>query len=357
MQIARLLTAGFEGTSPPGDLLSLLEAGLGGVILFQRNIESPEQLLRLIITLKRAAGDHPLVISIDQEGGRVARLKGHPWATIPPMRIFGEAENSESRVRALASLLARELRAVGIDLDFAPVLDVDTNPANPVIGDRSFSRDPQVVAALGAAFIEEMQRSGVAACGKHFPGHGDTDLDSHLALPRVSRSRERLDAVELTPFRAAVRSGVAAVMTAHVVCDALDPELPATLSPAALRVLREDLGFDGVIVSDDLEMRAVADRWTVGESAALALAAGCDHLLVCRRLDLARQALRGIGAALDSGRLEAGRVTEAIGRWDALAARYARPAPGTEGLAWLASGGHAARQSEVMEGLAEISSS
>ena len=351
MQLARLFSAGFEGTVPPGDLLSLIDAGLGGVTLFQRNIESPEQLLQLVSVLKRAAHPRPLVVSIDQEGGRVARLRGKPWAPVPAMRVFGELAEAETRVRALAALLARELRAVGIDLDFAPVLDVDTNPANPVIGDRSFSRDPEVVARLGAIFIEEMQRGGVAACGKHFPGHGDTDIDSHLSLPRVTHTRARLDAVELVPFRAAARAGVAAMMTAHVLCDALDPEQPATISPTVLHALREEMDFDGVIVSDDLEMRAVAERWPPQESAWRAIAAGCDHVLVCRSLTLLRQGIDGVQRALDRGALESTRVSEAISRWDALAHRFARPEPGHEGLAWLRSQAHRERIAGALDGL------
>jgi len=343
VQLPRLFSAGFEGTTPPAELLALVEAGLGGVVLFKRNVESPEQLLQLVSLLKRAAHPRPLVVSIDQEGGRVARLRGQPWAPLPAMRVLGEASDAESRVRAVSALLARELRAVGIDLDFAPVLDVDTNPANPVIGDRSFSREPAVVARLGAIFVEELQRGGVAACGKHFPGHGDTDVDSHLALPRVAHPRQRLEQVEFVPFRAAVTAGAAALMTAHVVCEALDPDLPATLSPRAIRVLRDELDFDGAIVSDDLEMGAVANRWPMGEVAWRALAAGCDHLLVCRSLERLRLALDGVEEALRAGDLEEARVSEAVARWDALAHRFARPEPGHEGLAWLRSQSHRAR--------------
>lgn len=349
MQLPRLFTAGFEGTSAPDELFSLIESGLGGVILFQRNIESPEQVLRLIATLKRAS-PQKLVVSVDQEGGRVARLRGRPWAPIPAMRVFGKAADPQ-RARAAAALLGRELRAVGFDLDFAPVLDVDTNPANPVIGDRSFSGDPALVAALGVCFIQGLQRSGVAACGKHFPGHGDTNVDSHLDLPRVHQVRERLERVEFVPFRAAAQANAAAIMTAHVVCEALDPELPATLSHAALATLRQDLGFEGAIVSDALEMRAIADRWPPAEAAWRAIAAGCDHVLVSKDLAHVREAIAGVEQALSEGRLDAERVREATHHWDDLADRYARPAPGTEGLAWLESSGHRARIEEVLAGL------
>jgi beta-N-acetylhexosaminidase len=351
VQLARLFSAGFDGTSPTDELLALVEAGLGGVVLFQRNVESPEQVLRLTSALKRAAHPRRLVVSIDQEGGRVARLRGAPWAPLPPMRLFGGAPRAEERVRLVAALLARELRAVGIDLDFAPVLDVDTNPANPVIGDRAFSRDPSVVARLGAIFIEEMQRGGVAACGKHFPGHGDTDIDSHLALPRVAHDAARLAEIELVPFRAAARAGVAALMTAHVVCEALDPTLPASLSRPAVRSLRDDVGFDGVIVSDDLEMGAVANRWPVPEAAARAIAAGCDHLLVCRQTSLVTDAIDRVSRALDAGALDSARASDAILRWETLADRFARPEQGTEGLAWLRSEAHAEKVARAVEGI------
>jgi beta-N-acetylhexosaminidase len=292
------------------------------------------------------------VISIDQEGGRVARLRGEPWAPVPPMRAYGDLPDAEERVRRLAALLARELRAVGVDLDFAPVLDVDTNPDNPVIGDRSFSRDPRRVARLSCLFIESLQRGGVAACGKHFPGHGDTETDSHFSLPRVPHSRQRLEEVELVPFRAAVDAEVAAMMTAHVVCDALDPDLPATMSANAVGYLRRDLRFDGVVIGDDLEMHAVTDRWPVPEAACTALAAGCDHVLVCSRTDLVPAAVARVEEALAHGELEADQLRESIERWETLATRYARPAAGTEGLAWLRSADHRRRVDEVMAGLA-----
>ena len=206
------------------------------------------------------------------------------------MRKLGEARSIDA-TRRMARALGRELADMGIDLDFAPVVDVDTNPANPVIGDRSFSSDPEQVAGHACAFIEALQETGVAACAKHFPGHGDTSVDSHLALPRVDHDLERLRAVELPPFAAASRVGVACVMTAHILLPSLDPERPASFSPAAMTLLREEIGYEGLVFSDDLEMKAIEDHFEPRRVVHDSLEAGVDALLVCRRSDLRDEVL------------------------------------------------------------------
>src|SRR5262249_47601889 len=215
----------------------------------------------------RAGGaEHPPLIGVDQEGGRVMRLPA-PALALPPMRELGSAGDL-SLVRRAARAVAAELRAIGFTMNFAPVLDVDSNPANPIIGDRAFGHDPRSVMRAGVAFLQGLQDKGVLACGKHFPGHGDTDVDSHLDLPVVRHDRKRLDASELPPFRAASGAGVAALMTAHLVCEALDPGIPATFSRAICgSLLRAEIGFEGLLVSDDLEMNAIAARWPVEEAA------------------------------------------------------------------------------------------
>jgi beta-N-acetylhexosaminidase len=298
-QPGQLLFAGFAGTELPEDLARLVRAGrVGGVVLFARNVASPEQLRALVAELHdRAPADAPLTVSIDQEGGRVQRLRA-PWTEWPPMRRLGE-RGSPADSEAVARALGRELADQRLDLDFAPVADVDTNPANPVIGDRSFSRDPEEVARHAVAFVRGLQAEGVAACAKHFPGHGDTHVDSHLDLPRVEHDRERLARVELAPFRAVAAAGVASMMTSHVCLTRLDPDLPATLSPRVLALLREEIGFDGLLFSDDLEMRAIADRFAPGEVTRGALAAGVDALLVCSRADLRDQVLAALESAPD----------------------------------------------------------
>ncbi len=309
-QVAGLLCVGFDGTSPSPEVLELIRRGVGGVILFARNLVDAEQVAALVGALKRAAG-RPLLISIDQEGGRVARLRaGHGFTELPPMRRLGEA-GDERLAFDLGALLGRELRAVGIDQDYAPVVDVDTNPRNPVIGDRAFSADPERVGRLGAALARGLQSAGVAACAKHFPGHGDTSQDSHLVLPRLPHPLERLRSVELPPFTALARAGVAAVMTAHVVFEPLDPVRPATLSPPVLRLLRETCGFEGACVSDDLEMGAISATVAIEEAAPGAVAAGVDQLLVCRTPALQHRAIDALRRAVEGGQLPAARLGEA----------------------------------------------
>lgn len=323
--VASLLCVGFHGKSPSPEVLELIQRGVGGVILFSRNVESAEQVAELTGALKRAAG-RPLLVAIDQEGGRVARLREPQGFTeLPPMRSVG-ATGDEGLAFQLGAVLGRELRAVGIDQDYAPVVDVDTNPANPVIGDRAFSRDPDVVGRMGAAFALGLQAEGVAACAKHFPGHGDTSQDSHVDLPRLPHALERLRAVELPPFRALAQAGVAAVMTAHVVFEPLDARRPATLSPAVMRLLREELGFQGCCVSDDLEMKAVAEHFPLEEAAPGAIAAGVDQLLVCHTAALQHRAIDLVRGAVESGRIPAARLEEAKARVARLL-RFAGPPP------------------------------
>jgi beta-N-acetylhexosaminidase len=323
------LMVGFEGLEPSPELRRLLKGhAVGSVILFARNVDSPEQVAELVRELQglaRDAGhDLPLLVAVDQEGGRVQRLRG-PWTIWPPMRAVGRLE-SERFAEQVGEAIARELAACGIRWDLAPVVDVDSNPRNPVIGDRSFGADPELVGRLGAAFVRGMQGAGVAACAKHFPGHGDTDVDSHLELPAVDHPRERLEDVELRPFRRAIQADVASVMTAHVLVRELDDELPATLSPRVVeRLLRRDLAFPGVIVADDLEMQAVAKRWSPAQAAVLAAQAGCDLIPVCARYDAQLEALEGLIRAAESGEITWKAMDAALGRLRRLKERYLLP--------------------------------
>ncbi len=329
----QLLVVGFPGTELPAPLAAALAAGTrGGVILFKRNLPSVEVAHELCsATLDASPDDLPPFIGVDQEGGRVARLPA-PALKLPPMRVLGEI-GDPALVKRAATAVARELAAIGFNIDFAPVLDVDSNPKNPIIGDRAFGSDADTVARLGRAFIAGLQESGVLACGKHFPGHGDTNKDSHLELPVVARTKERLDETELPPFRAASHGGVAALMSAHVVYSDLDPGVPATLSRAiCTTLLRTELGFRGVLFSDDLEMKALS-KLEPGSAAVAAVRAGCDALLVCSDADLAERVHAALVAKAESDEAFRRRCAEAAAR--CLAARRQtppRPVPGAEEL-------------------------
>ncbi len=274
------LIAGFPGPEPPPELLAAASRGeLGGFILFRRNLGPPGAVAALNAQLAASfPASLPPWIAVDQEGGRVQRL-GPPVLQLPPMRALG-ALDDVALTQEAALILGQQLAALGFNLDFAPVLDVDSNPDNPIIGDRSFGAEPERVARHGAAFAAGLEQAGIASCGKHFPGHGDAAVDSHLALPRCSHGLERLLQVELRPF-ALAHAALSAVMTAHIVFDALDPERPATLSRAALQLLRERIGFAGVSFSDDMLMKAIADHHDIGEASCEAVAAGCDVVLIC----------------------------------------------------------------------------
>lgn len=320
---AGLFVVGFPGTEPDDDVKRLIDDGVAGVILFKRNVGTPEATAALVRSLKVHAG-RPLIASVDQEGGRVARLRGAPFTALPPMRELGK-NRDPNLVERVGRLLAFETRACGFDWDFAPVLDVDTNPANPVIGDRSFHADATEVARLGVALAKGLEAGGVASCAKHFPGHGDTAKDSHLDLPRLPHAMERLEAVELVPFAAYAEAGLASVMTAHVIFDALDPGVPATMSQKVMTgLLRERLGFQGVIVSDDLEMKAIADHFSIERAVVDGVAAGVDCFLVCHRAEVQRAAINAVVQAVRSGKLDERTVVAAHARVKALVDRFAR---------------------------------
>lgn len=341
--IASPLWVGFDGKSLPASLSRWLAGGqVGGVVLFSRNIETPAQVRELCREIRSAAGrGNPLpLIAVDQEGGRVERFKDPPFTRFPPARACSLfCCRNESVAEGVDAAIAAELRAVGIDVNFAPVLDVASNPRNRVIGDRAFSEDAHIAASLGIAFAKGSLSRGILPVGKHFPGHGDTSADSHEELPVVLAGRQTLVRRELLLFRRAARAGFPALMTAHVLYPALDRALPATLSRKILHdLLRKRFRFGGAVISDALEMKAIADRYGLGEAALLAVTAGCDVVLVCKgeneqaetidrlsREATDRPAFRWAvaAAAVRSGRLRA---------W-AAAKERCRPAPRAVGAA------------------------
>jgi beta-N-acetylhexosaminidase len=351
----QLLVVGFDGTELPTELCALLRAGeRAGVILFRRNL-TPE--LAGLQQLQRICGEMgaltpaelPPLISIDEEGGRVARLQP-PALRLPPMRrIAGLGDRA--LLERVGAVVGAELACLGLTMNFAPVVDVDTNPANPVIGDRAFSRDPVEVSECAAAYLRGLRAGGVQSCLKHFPGHGDTLLDSHLALPTVAHARERLEAVELLPFRR-LAPLADSMMTAHVVYPALDPGCAATLSPRiAGDLLRRELGFEGVLFSDDLEMQALAGHAAPEESAPIALLAGCDLLLVCSRAEAAGRVHLALRTRIQRDPAFRARCLEAARRSLALR-RRCRPRPGTPAaLEALLRGEVASLQAELAERL------
>jgi len=307
----------------------IVDGAVGVVVLFKRNlvIERDDigervhiaRLEALLQSLHAARGDNaasPLLVAVDQEGGRVQRLR-EPCTRWPAMLQFDSIAPGRASVlaREVGLAMGRELAAVGFDIDFAPVLDVHTNAANPIIGDRAFSRDPARAAELALAFADGLAAAGIISCGKHFPGHGDTSLDSHLQLPRIDHDMARLEAVELAPFRRAAREKIPMLMTAHIVFGAVDPELPATLSTRVITdLLRGEIGYEGVVVSDDLDMKAIADNYGAGEAAVMAVAAGCDALLLCCEREPQRQAREALIRAAEQRSALRNRVFESAAR-------------------------------------------
>jgi beta-N-acetylhexosaminidase len=321
-KIGQLFMVGFTGTSVTPDLASFIkEYKPGGVILFSRNLETADQIVELTNDLQRCSPHSPLLIAIDQEGGRVSRLpKG--FTIFPPCDVLGRC-NSTELAYAAAATIAKELRAVGINMNMAPVLDVNSNPDNPVIGDRAFGSTPAIVSELGWATAAGLQDHQVVACGKHFPGHGDTNADSHKELPIVEAPCKRLEMIELPPFRHAVAQGVATIMTAHVLYRALDEKLPATLSPTIItNLLRHDMRYEGLVFTDDLEMHAIIDHYGIEDAAVSAILAGCDVLLICKDRDREVAAFTTIEQAVASGIISIQRLDQSVARFTRVKERY-----------------------------------
>lgn len=318
------LIIGFPGAAPPEESRRFIRAARpAGFILFARNVEEPGQVRELNRELEALLPQSlPPLLSVDQEGGRVQRIRATSW---PRARWLGNLDDP-ARTRAIARALALELRAMGFNVNWAPVADVDSNPANPVIGDRSFSRDPAAVARHAQAFLEGMEEVGVLGCVKHFPGHGDTSVDSHLDLPVVEKEPPELERTELRPFRHLIRAGAPMVMTAHVRYPAWDEEHPATMSAPILQgQLRGALGHTGVVVSDDLEMKAVRGRYPLELQLDRASRASVDLFLCCSEVELQWEAFELLVRLQEGDKRHDDLAIDAMARLKALRHRLFSP--------------------------------
>ena len=342
-KLGQMLMVGCQGESLTRDeALAFEEYAFGGFILFRQNCRSPEQISDLCRCLWTTAADEPPFLAIDHEGGRVHRLP-EPFTHFPSAAAIGQSGNPEIAYQC-GRATAAELRVVGLNLDFAPVLDVNSNPASPIIGDRAFGRTPEQVIEMSSAWMRGLRDGGVIPCGKHFPGHGDTERDSHLELPLVEKSLDQLRKIELPPFAHACRSGIEALMTAHVRFTALDRELPATLSEAVVTgMLRHQLGYDGVIFSDDMEMKAISANFPPAEAAALALRAGVDVLLFCHELTKAIEVFESLSTLAENDPALRARIEGSFRRITGLKRRFLTAFTGSSGgesLARLAAMNH-----------------
>ena len=318
-KVGQLFQVGFHSKTIDKEIEDLIKNyHIGGVIYFSRNIENLKQTSSLSKNLQELALNSgagiPLFISVDQEGGKVRRIKD---LTYFPANIEIGATGDKKISRKAAAVTAKELKELGINVNLAPVLDVNNNPSNPVIGSRSFGADPELVAEMGVAYIEGLQGQGVVATAKHFPGHGDTAVDSHFELPVINHDRERLDQIELYPFKRAIEAGVDSIMVAHIYFSNIESEagIPATLSKAVLNnLLREELNFDGVIITDDLEMGAITNFFGTAAAAVKTIEAGSDIVLISHSYDKQKQAIEAVIAAVENGRISEKRIEESLKR-------------------------------------------
>lgn len=299
--------------------------GINNFILFRRNIQNPTQLKKLCADLASECATNklaPPLISIDQEGGSVTRLP-EPWTQFVDARILAESDNPEQALTDYAKTCCQELREIGINLNMAPVLDVCPTGQGYFMERRALGSDPTEVARLGSLVIKEMQRNGVAACAKHFPGLGGARLDPHLTLPTVTRQRNQLLDEDLLPFKAAIKTGVAAIMTSHTIYPQLDPDRPATLSTKILTdILRKELGYNGLIITDDLEMGAIENEMTVAEAALKSFTAGADLLLICQDHNKVRATITLFNEAIQRNQLSHLQIESAVARIDNIRANF-----------------------------------
>ena len=324
--VGQLFLVGFNGYSVPADFKKLIqEHHIGGTIYFKRNVQSPAQLAELSNEIQfscRTSEIPPLFISIDHEGGKVNRLV-KPFTKFPGNDYLGELGSPKIGFE-FGAILGKELKAVGININYAPVVDVNTNDDNPVMKNRMFSRDPEVCGRLGSAVCRGLQKMNVMAVAKHFPGHGDTTEDSHFALPRVDKTLAELEAIELVPFKRVIRSRVEGIMTAHILNPHLDTKYPATLSEATIEgLLRKEMRFSKIVFTDDMEMKAISDHYGPEEAAVMAVKAGCDVLIYRGDQGIHVGAIEAVIKAVENKKIPMATLEKAYARIQSAKAVYA----------------------------------
>ncbi|MEI7440948.1 MAG: beta-N-acetylhexosaminidase [bacterium] len=318
-KVAQLLIVGVSGPQLSSEeKKSLNKLAPGGVILFKRNYQNINQVVSLCNDIQAAIIPHSYKgwatwMGVDHEGGRVQRF-GEPFTKIPPAKTCGDL-NSPKTTFELGFIMAKELHSVGVRLNFAPVADVPRDMNAPALGDRAYSLDPEIVSSLVSATVRGLQKGGVMAVAKHFPGHGPANVDSHSELPKCHLTKDQLEACDWMPFRRAIRARCNGIMTAHILNTALDSERPATLSKKIIRnYLRNELRFKGLVFSDDMEMGAIVNDYGIDDACLMAVEAGCDHVLICQNFDAAMSAHERLVKAFEGGLLPLSYLDEALER-------------------------------------------
>ncbi|MGB7606756.1 MAG: beta-N-acetylhexosaminidase [Lutisporaceae bacterium] len=323
-KLGQMVLVGLNGYVVDNDARQMIESyHVGGFILYGSNVESQEQLLALTNSLKsiNAASKLPLLISVDEEGGRISRMPKE-LKNIPTNKEIGKLNNQEFSYK-IGELLAEEIKAFGFNMNFAPVLDINSNPKNPVIGDRAFGSDEKVVSDLGVQTMKGIEASGVIPVVKHFPGHGDTSVDSHVGLPSVDNDLERLKSFELIPFVNAIENGADVVMAAHILMLKIDGENPATMSKTIITdILREQMNFDGVVITDDMTMGAIVENYEIGAASVKSVEAGSDIILVAHGHDNALAVLKKMKEAVEQGLVSEERINQSVYRILKLKQKY-----------------------------------
>ena len=315
-KIGQMVMSGIEGYTINDSTVKLIkDYHVGGIIILGENIKSSNQLLSLVNSLKTTnlSNKTPLFLSIDQEGGRVDRLSKE-FIKLPDNKTIGNVNNSEFSYK-IGQIIAEEIKSFGFNMDFAPVLDINSNPKNPVIGNRSFGANPQVVTKLGIETMKGIKSKGVISAVKHFPGHGDTSTDSHVGLPMVNHDLKRLKSFELIPFEAAIKNSVDVVMAAHILLPKIDAKYPSSMSKTIITdILRNGLKFNGVVITDDMTMGAVTKNYDIGDAAVTSVNAGCDIILVCHGYDNEVSVINSLKKAVQNGTIKEERVNESLYR-------------------------------------------